>query len=124
MSSTIWAVVDWLNQLVLGYFLALNTGYLVSSLAAFHALRRHTRRLRALKLRPFPIHRFTTWEITKVAVERLRFSETFFFRFTANVSLIVASLRGLFIALERLSLIPAGIGLAVINVRPRYERSK
>ena len=50
MSSAVWTVVGWLNELVLGYFVALNTGYLLSSLAAFQALRRYTRRLRALDL--------------------------------------------------------------------------
>jgi cellulose synthase/poly-beta-1,6-N-acetylglucosamine synthase-like glycosyltransferase len=39
-----------MNGLVLVYFLALNTTYLVSTLAAFRTLRRYTRRLRALDL--------------------------------------------------------------------------
>ncbi len=50
MIAAVWVLVDLLNRLVLGYFLVLNAGYLLSSLAAFRALRRYTRRLRALDL--------------------------------------------------------------------------
>jgi cellulose synthase/poly-beta-1,6-N-acetylglucosamine synthase-like glycosyltransferase len=50
MSPWIWTAIGWMNGVVLVYFVVLNSAYLMSSLAAFRALRRYTRRLRALDL--------------------------------------------------------------------------
>ncbi len=50
MIERMWQIIFWINGIVLGYFLILNTSYLVASLVSFHALRRYIRRLRALDL--------------------------------------------------------------------------
>ena len=61
-------------------------------------------------------------ETTKVAVERVRLGETFFFGFTSNLVPFAASLRGHFIALETPFLHPARIGLALIIVQQASHR--
>ncbi len=50
MSAWFWTAIEWMNGAVLAYFFVLNAAYLIASLAAFRALRRYTRRLRALDL--------------------------------------------------------------------------
>lgn len=44
----VWHVIRFFNYLVLGYFVVLNSVYLITSLFAFRALRRYARRLKSL----------------------------------------------------------------------------
>lgn len=50
LTAAFWGAIDLFNYLVLGYFILLNGVYLGTSLFAFGALRRYTRRMKSLDL--------------------------------------------------------------------------